>query len=139
MSSLEQPIKDMGDFRAGRFDLDASETQYFKVDASSPVTFDIYHSSPRPDHTPRSWVSLQPRNQSISWGGPVGFVNIKKKPYTFNILQSNDKSLYKQLYTFLVTGDTVYLNIQNLENFRTQYTIKIDGSTGPGGPSKNCF
>lgn len=123
MSSLEQPNILFETLEFGRKVLGSSEIHSHKFYVSTEFSFSLVHSFPRQDHTPRVWISRIPRDEAISWGGPVDFINIKKMPYRFNVLVSKNKKNYLDLFTFLVTEGTYYLNIQNLENFGNGYTI----------------
>ena len=123
MSSMEQPYILYDSFNSGQYVLGSSETHSHKIDFYKPIRFNIVQSYPRQDHTPRIWLSRVPRDIAITWGGPVDFINIKKTPYTINLIDSTDKKLYKDLYTFLITPGTYFLNVQNLENYGNGYTL----------------
>lgn len=123
MSSMEQPNILYNSFNSGQYVLGSSETHSHRIDFKNSLRFDIVQSYPRQDHTPRVWLSYIPRDVGISWGGPVDFINIKKTPYTINLLDSLDKKLYKSLYTFLITEGIYFLNVQNLENYGNGYSI----------------
>lgn len=123
MSSMEQPYILYDTLNSGQYVLGSSETHSHRIDFKNSLSFDIVHSVPRQDHTPRLWISKQPRDIAIPWGGPVDFINIKKTLLTINLIDSGDKKIYGNLYTFLVNEGIYFLNIQNLENYGNGYTL----------------
>lgn len=127
MSSLEQPLEFFNNIETKKYLLKSSTTNTHKVLINSYFEFRATHTSNRPDFTPRMWISLKPRSFEISWGGRVNNIHLKKTfNKSFKIIKSNDKSLYSDLYTFLLPDvDHFYINIQNLENFDNYYSIKL--------------
>lgn len=125
MSSLEQPFKIFNEFALGNYLLNSSETHILPITITTRLDFNIIHSVNRPDHTLRFWLSKIPRSFGVGWGSRIDFFNIKNVPYSVSIVASTDKKLYNNLYTFLVSPGTWYVNIQNLENYPNGYKIII--------------
>lgn len=123
MSSLEQPFTVFNNFELGDYTLPPGGTHSHPIQITSNFSFRIIHNAQRQDHSPRLWISTQARNQSIPWGGRTHHLNLQRSYFSINLIASQDKSLYKNLYTFLIQPGLHFINIQNLENFLNGYRL----------------
>jgi hypothetical protein len=123
MSSLEQPFILFNSFELGDYTLNPGETHSHPIQITTQYSFKIIHNALRQDHSPRFWISKEAKNQSIPWGGRTHHLNLQRSYFSINLIASQDKSLYKNLYTFLLQPGVYYVNIQNLENSLNGYRI----------------
>lgn len=126
MSTVEQPRKLFEEFLPGDYIIEASETHSFSLPMDDVYIFDMMHIAKRQYFTPRVTVTRTARGLPFKWSNIAPhWVSLLKIPYTFVITNNaNLIGLYpKHYYVFLVEGDTVYLNVQNMENSKNAYRI----------------
>lgn len=128
MSSIEQPRKFFEKLEDGDFILEASETHTYPLIMDDVYIFDLMHIAKRQFFTPRVTVTREERGLPYKWSNQSPhWISLIKIPYTFVITNdASKKSLYPpHYYVFIVDQEKVFLNIQNMENFKNAYRVKF--------------